>query len=76
MKFWNKIEEHQYLSLILNNARAILTFFGATYFYETSLSKLGFKKKNKYRNHLSNAHLDDLLWLSTSKSPVNINKDH
>jgi len=72
MEFWNTLEEHQYPSL-LSNVKAILTFFGSTYLCEAAFSKLTFIK-NKYRNRLSDVHLDDLLRLSTSNTPVDINK--
>lgn len=72
MKFWNTLEEQQYSSL-LSNVKAILTFFGSTYVCEAAFSKFTFMK-NKYRNRLSNLHLDDLLRLSTSKTPINVNK--
>lgn len=72
MEFWNTFEEHQYSSL-LSNIRTILTFFGSIYLREVTFSKLTLIK-NKYRNRLSDRHLDDLLQLLTSKTPIDINK--
>ena len=72
MEFWNTLEEHQYPSL-LSNVKGILTFFGSTYLCEAAFSKVTFIK-NKYRNRLSDVHLDDLLRLSTSNTTVDINK--
>jgi len=63
---------HQYPSF-LPNVRAILKLFESTYLCEATFRKLTLIK-NKYRNRLSNAHLDNLLRLSTSKTSVDINK--
>lgn len=72
MEYQNTFKEHQYPSF-LPNVRIILTFFESTYLCEATFSKLSFIK-NKFRNRLTDEHLDDLLRLSKTKTSVGINK--
>ncbi|KAL4082394.1 hypothetical protein QTP88_029992 [Uroleucon formosanum] len=69
-EFWKAVEKDKFPNLI-DCAQKILCFFASTYVCESTFSKLKFIK-NKYRSRLTNENVENILRISVSSQPANI----
>uniref|UniRef100_A0A6P7GWA0 Uncharacterized protein LOC114347534 n=1 Tax=Diabrotica virgifera virgifera TaxID=50390 RepID=A0A6P7GWA0_DIAVI len=69
-KFWEAVENDKFPNLI-DCAQKILCIFASTYVGESTFSKLKFIK-NKYRSRLTSKNVKNILRISVSSQPANI----
>lgn len=69
-EFWQVAEKDKFPNLI-DCAQKVLCVFASTYVCESTFSKLKFIK-NKYRSRLTNENVDNILRISVSSQPANI----
>lgn len=69
-EFWKAVEKDKFPNLI-DCAQKILCIFASTYVCESTFSKLKFIK-NKYRSRLTSENVENILRISVSSQPANI----
>lgn len=69
-EFWKAVEKDKFPNLI-DCAQKILCVFASTYVCESTFSKLKFIK-NKYRSRLTSENVENILRISVSSQPANI----
>ncbi|VVC46283.1 Ribonuclease H-like domain,HAT, C-terminal dimerisation domain [Cinara cedri] len=69
-EFWKAVEKDKFPNLI-DCAQKILCVFASTHVCESTLNKLKFIK-NKYRSRLTSENVDNILRISVSSQPANI----
>jgi hypothetical protein len=74
MDFYQKyVHEARSYPKLIAHAKKMACIFGSTYVCEQLFSKMKFTK-NKYRTRLTDSHLNDILYISSSSMTANIDK--